>query len=121
MKPEEIMDRLNAITKAELEINWSLGEVQRTILNDTNRGSKHVILANQLEDELNKDIRDGYVAKVSCLGMLTIYQKKGGRTSPTLLKVKEIHSDYSKLLPYGYVMGRKLPKYAYLKIIEQMK
>ena len=121
MKPEEIMDRLNAITKAEFELNWSLGEIQRTILNDTNPKSKHVILAKQLEEELNRDITDGYVAKVGCLGTLTIYQRQEGHISPTLLKVKEIHSNYSKLLPYGYVMGKKLPKYAYLKVIEQMK
>ena len=117
MKPEEIMSRLNAITKAELELNWSLGEVSRAITNDSNKHAKHVALARELEEELNKDIREGYVAKVGFLGTLTIYKVEGeGRYS----QVSRISSDYSKLLPYGYVMGRKIPKKSYLKTIEMM-
>lgn len=117
MTPEEIMSKLNEITKAELQLNWNLGEVARAITNDSNPHAKHVKLARELEESLNKDIREGYVAKVGFLGSLTIYEK--GQEGH-LAEIKRINSDYSKLLPYGYVMGRKLPKKSYMQIIEKM-
>lgn len=118
MKPEEIMERLNAITKAELELNWNLSEMARAITNDSNKNARHNVLARELEAELNKDIREGYVAKVGFLGTLTIYKVEGeGR----LLEVERIRSENSKKLPYAYVMGRKLPKYAYLQTLALMK
>ena len=118
MEPNEIMNRLNEITKAELELNWNLSEIKRAILNDSNKDAKHVVLARQLEDELNRDIRQGYVAKVGFLGTLTVYEKKD---DDTLLQVKRIESENLRKLPYGYVMGRKLPKYAYLETLNSMK
>jgi len=121
MEPNEIMDRLNAITKAELELNWNLGEVSRAVINDSNKNAKHVVLARELEDELNKDIRDGYVAKVGFLGTLTIYRKERGPVGEHLVEVKRIESENSKKLPYGYVMGRKLPKRAYEQTLASMK
>lgn len=117
MEPNEIMKRLNEITKAEFELNWNLGEVSRVVLNDSNRDAKHVTLSRELERELNADIREGYVARVGILGTLTILKKEGdGR----FVEVKRINSEYSKYLPYGYVMGRKLPKSAYREVIAKM-
>ena len=121
MEAKELMDRLNEITKAEFELGWNLGEIARTVLNDTNKNVKHVVLARQLQDELNSEIREGYVASVSCLGMLTIYQKVNEHGMDMLKTVKTIHSDFSKKLPYSYVMGKKLSKTAYLQTLELLK
>ena len=121
MKSEEIMQRLNAITKAEFETNWNLGEIARTVKNDIKKESSYNVLAKELKEELNKDIDNEHVIEVSGLGFIAIYKKEFVGDIETYKLEKTIFSENSKLLPYTYTMGKKVSKSIYESTMKILK
>ena len=104
---DEIISKMNSICRMEFEANWNLSEMSRALYHDSNKNQDYVIAKRELEDTLNRQVRDGLRVKVSLYGDITVYEVV---EQNRLREVKRICSQNSKMLPYGYVMGKKVPK-----------
>ena len=117
MLAEEIISKMNSICRMEFEANWNLGETSRALYHDSNKDQDYVIARRELEDTLNRQVRDGLRVRVSLYGDITVYEA----VEPNRLReVKRICSQNSKMLPYGYVMGKKVPKKVRDEVLAKM-
>lgn len=122
MEPKEILAKMNEICRLEFERNWNLSETARVVLNDSNKDCDYVIAKRELQDYLNSVVGEGREVRVNMYGDVTIYEvKKNDDGSKSLREIKVLRSENSRMLPYGYVMGRKMTKKAYKEVIERMK
>lgn len=116
---ENTMTRLNEITKAEFELGWNMGEISRTVINDMNKDAKHNVLARKLQEELSKKVPEGYKLHVSGLGSITLY--KLNEDDPCIMhELERLYSENSTILPYIYVMGKKVGKKVYLETLDKL-
>lgn len=122
MEPKEILAKMNEICKMEFEKNWNLSETARVVLNDSNKDCDYVIAKRELQEYLNSVVGEGREVRVNMYGDVTIYEvEKNDDGSKSLREIKTLRSENSRLLPYGYVMGRKMTKKAYKEVIVRMK
>ena len=121
MEQQELMNRLNAITRAEFETNWNLGEIARTVKNDIRKDASYNVLARELKEELNRDIDDEHVVQVSGLGFVVYYKKTYINIIEVLQEEKKIFSENSYIIPYSYAMGKKVSKKVYEETLRRLK
>jgi len=107
MTTEELVKRLNEVCLEEFRNNYNKSEYARVFY--TNEKAK------ELQEELSKNIQEGYKVQVSDCGTLFIYKVEGEgmyRTHKTVL------APVAYKLPYAYSMGRPVSKKAMLETVD---
>ena len=107
MSTERLSKELNTICLLEFLENYNKSETERIFQEEVKSDLEHLRKARELQEELQKEMKDGYMVEVSGLGILSFY-KKVSENEKKLLHT--IFAPITKNIPYGYVMGRKVSK-----------
>lgn len=121
MEQQELMNRLNAITRAEFETNWNLNELTRLVRNDIKKDAPYNVLARELKEELSKDLDDEHTVSVSGLGFVAYYKKDYINGIEVHNLEKRVFSENSYIIPYSYAMGKKVSKKVYEETLRRLK
>ena len=116
---EEVKERLNKLTILEFKENYNKSEIQRIVKNYQTEEYKKIVeeIKEKMSQIYNSDEYSIRVAS-SYVSINKVLERTKFGTSEQ--EYEKIWSDNFKILPYGYVMGKKVSKKVMEETIKMM-